>query len=177
MSTPSLQKMERFTRKLNELEEYIVGLVLILLAVVTFVETMLRYTISMTFMWFNEFANYTLIFMTFLGASIGVKYGTHFSMEALTESLSGRRSHLIKSVAYFLSGLISIVFLAYGTLHVINLKNFGVKSSAMQIPMYIPYLSIPFFSAIMAVRFFILSFSHMRSFLKKEVYKKITRSY
>ncbi len=169
--------MGNLKEKLKKVEEYSAGLTLIFLAIVTFCETVLRYTVSVTFMWFNEFANYTLIFMTFLGASIGVKYGTHFSMEALTESLPGRKSHFLKSIAYFLSFLICTVFVFYGTLHLVHLKNFGVKSSAMQIPMYIPYLSIPFFSLVMGLRFLFLSYSHIVSFLKKEPYRKITKSY
>ncbi len=46
-----------------------------------------------------------MIFCTYLGASIGVKYGTHFSMEALTEYCPDRVSHLLKAAAYFISGL------------------------------------------------------------------------
>lgn len=168
--------MRSISEKLQMVEEYTVGCTLIFLALVTFCETILRYTISLTFMWFNEFANYTLIFMTFLGASLGVKYGTHFSMEALTESLHGRMGHLVKSFAYFLSFLICIVFVIYGALHVIHLKNFGVKSSAMQLPMYVPYLPIPFFSLVMGLRFLLLSITHMGNFLRNEPYKRVTRT-
>ncbi|MCX7857936.1 MAG: TRAP transporter small permease [Deltaproteobacteria bacterium] len=166
--------MRKITKGLQTIEECTIGALLLFLAVVTFCETLLRYTVSLTFMWFNEFANYTLIFMTFLGASLGVKYGTHFSMEAFTESLSGRWGHLLKTSAYLFSSLICTIFVVYGTHHVIQIKNFGVKSSALQIPMYIPYLCIPFFSATMGLRFFILSLSHLRFFLKREEYKKIT---
>lgn len=166
----------RLLEKIRKVEEFAIGFVLIFLAIVTFCETALRYTVSVTFMWFNEFANYTLIFMTFLGASLGARYGTHFSMEALPESLSGRKSHLIKSIAYFLSFLVCIIFVIYGILHIIHLGKFNVKSSALEIPMYIPYLPIPFFSATMGLRFMILSLNHLRSFLKNEPYVRITKT-
>ncbi|MCS7281109.1 MAG: TRAP transporter small permease [Desulfobacterota bacterium] len=162
-------------RKLQAIEEGVIAFLILFLAFITFLETVFRYTISFTFMWFNEFANYTLIFMTFLGASLGVKYGTHFSMEALTESLPDRTGHLLKLLAYIVSSFICSVFVYYGLTHVIHLKKFGVKSSAMQIPMFLPYFSIPVFSAIMALRFFFLSVSHFISFLRKEPLKKLTR--
>ena len=82
--------MENLIKKLNKVEEGLLGMALLGLAIFTFVETVLRYTISYTFTWFGEFANYAMIFCTYLGAAIGVKYGTHFSMEALTEYSSGQ---------------------------------------------------------------------------------------
>jgi C4-dicarboxylate transporter, DctQ subunit len=160
----------------NRVEEGVLAFTLLGIAVFTFVETALRYTISYTFPWFGEFANYTMIFCTYLGASVGVKYGTHFSMEALTEFCPDRVSHLLKFTAYFLSGITALLIVYYGTLHLFNLKSFGVKSSAMQLPMYIPYIPIPLFSISMAFRFFTLALKHWRSFVKKEPFERVRRS-
>jgi C4-dicarboxylate transporter, DctQ subunit len=165
-----------FIGKLNRIEEGILAFSLLGLAILTFVETVLRYTVSYTFPWFGEFANYSMIFCTYLGASIGVKYGTHFSMEALTEYCPDRASHLLKASAYLLSGIISILIVYYGTLHLLNLKSFGVKSSAMQLPMFIPYIPIPLFSISMAFRFFTLSFAHWRRCLKGEPFQRVRRN-
>lgn len=161
---------------LEKVEEGIIASLLLFLAIVTFAETALRYTISLTFMWFNEFANYTLIFMTFLGASLGVKYGTHFSMEALSEKLPGRYPHILKFIAYILSSILCIIFVFYGLKHVRHLLVYGVKSSAMRLPMFLPYLPIPIFSAIMALRFMILAFSHLRMFMRDHPYKGFLKS-
>jgi C4-dicarboxylate transporter DctQ subunit len=103
--------MESLIKKLNKIEESLVGMALLGLAIFTFVETVLRYTISYTFTWFGEFANYAMIFCTYLGAAIGVKYGTHFSMEALTEYSPDRVSHLLKTIAYFSSGVVCMLFI------------------------------------------------------------------
>ena len=152
-----------------------VGFALLGLAALTVVETCLRYTISYTFSWFGEFANYTMIFCAYLGASIGVRYGTHFSMEALAEYLPDRASHALKGVAYGISGVICLLFVYYGTIHILKTKAFGVKSPALQLPMFIPYLPIPLFSATMGFRFFVLSFRHFRSFVKNEPFERIRR--
>lgn len=165
--------MNNFIDKLNRIEEWSVGIILLGLAVLTFIETLLRYTISYTFPWFQEFANYFLIFGTYLGASIGVKYGTHFSMEALTECVPDRISHILKTIAYFISGLAVMLFIFYGIKHIKAVIGFGVKSPAMQVPMYIPYIAIPVFSVTMSFRFFVLSLTHFKKFLKHEPYAKV----
>lgn len=167
--------MENLIKNLNKAEEGLVGLALLGLAVLTFVETVLRYTISYTFTWFGEFANYMMIFCTYLGAAIGVKYGTHFSMEALTEYAPDKVSHLLKTVAYFLSGVICIIFIYYGIVHILKLQSFGVRSPAMQLRMFIPYIPIPLFSIAMAFRFFVLSFKHFKGFLRGEPYQRVRK--
>jgi C4-dicarboxylate transporter DctQ subunit len=167
--------MDNFVKKLNRFEEGVLAVSLLAIALFTFVETALRYSVSYTFSWFQEFANYTIIFTTFLGASIGVKYGVHFSMEALTQTTPDKVSHLLKAVAHFLSGVIVLLFVYYGFVHIISIKAFDVRSSAMQVPMYIPYLAIPVFSIIMAFRFFVLSFKHARSFVKGEAFERVLR--
>lgn len=165
-----------FIETLNRIEERILAFSLLGIALLTFVETALRYTVSYTFPWFGEFANYSMIFCTYLGASIGVKYGTHFSMEALTEYCPDRASHLLKATAYLISGMISALIVYYGTLHLLKLKSFGVKSSALQLPMYIPYIPIPLFSISMAFRFFSLSVKHWKRFLRKEPFERGRRT-
>jgi C4-dicarboxylate transporter DctQ subunit len=165
--------MNDLIKKLNAVEEGVLAYALLAIAFFTFLETVLRYTISYTFTWFNELANYTIIFCTYLGASVGVKYGTHFSMEALTEYCPDRVSHLLKTAAYFLSGVMAVLFVYYGAKHLFSLRSFGVKSSALQIPMYIPYIPIPLFSISLAFRFFALSYRHFKSFRKGEPFERI----
>ncbi|MDO9229279.1 MAG: TRAP transporter small permease [Syntrophales bacterium] len=165
--------MNNLIKRLNKFEEGVLAYTLLAIAIFTFIETALRYTISYTFTWFNELANYTIIFCTYLGASIGVKYGTHFSMEALTEYCPDKVSHLLKTAAYFLSGVMAVLFIYYGAKHLFSLRSFGVKSSAMQIPMYIPYIPIPLFSIPMAFRFFALSYRHFNSFRKGGPFERI----
>jgi C4-dicarboxylate transporter, DctQ subunit len=168
--------VDLFIKRLGRLEEGIVGFVLLAICLFTFVETLLRYTFSYTFPWFQEVANYTIIFFTYLGAAIGVKYGSHFSMEALTEYAPDRVAHLLKALAFLLSTILAVLFVIYGFQHVAQIRSFGVKSPAMQIPMFIPYLSIPVFSITMAVRFLLLSVKHLRSFARGERFERVRRS-
>lgn len=162
-------------RKLNKIEEAFLGLTLLGLAILTFVETGLRYTISYTFTWFQEFSNYMIIFTTFLGASVGTKYAMHFSMDAIPQYAPDRISHLLKAVGYFISAIVVCLFIYFGAVHLLKLRAFGVKSAAMQIPMFIPYVPIPLFSIVMALRFFALAYRHGRGFAKNEPFEKVRR--
>lgn len=167
--------MDGLIKKLNRIEEAVVGFTLLGLAALTAVETLLRYTVSYTFSWFGEFANYTMIFIAYLGASLGVKYGALFSMDALSEYLPDRASHLLKSLAYAISGVICLLFIYYGVVQIRKIITFGAKSPAMQLPMYIPYLPIPVFSATMGGRFFLLSLKHLRCFVGNRPFERVRK--
>lgn len=165
--------MDLFITRLNRFEEGMAGLVLLAICLLTFVETFLRYIFSYSFPWFQETANYTIILVTYLGAAIGVKYGTHFSMEALTEYAPDRIAHLLKTVAFFISGMAAVLIVVYGFEHIIQLREFGAKTPAMQIPMYVPYLPIPLLAIPMGLRFFILSARHGRSFVRGTPFERV----
>ena len=167
--------MKDLTVKFIRIEEGVLAFSLLAIAVLTFVEAVLRYTISYTFTWFGELANYSMIFCTYLGASIGVKYGTHFSMEALTEYCPDRVSHLLKVAAYSISGAMALVFVYYGTGHLFSLRAHGVKSPAMQLPMYIAYIPIPLFSISLALRFFSVAWRHLQAYRKGEPFERVRK--
>lgn len=167
--------MTDFIKKLNRIEEGFAAFSLLGIALLTFIETALRYTVNYTFSWFGEAANYTMIFCTYLAASIGIKYGTHFSMEAITEYAPDRVSHFLKVVAYFISGIVTLLFVYYGARHLMTLKMYGVTSSAMQIPMYLPYIPIPLFAITMSFRFFVLSCRHFKYFLERKPFERVRR--
>ncbi|HAR96120.1 MAG TPA: hypothetical protein DCR97_09190 [Deltaproteobacteria bacterium] len=167
--------MKKVIEKLGRFEETVLALSLLGLALLTFVETALRYTVSYTFIWFQEFSNYMIVFTTFLGASVATKYVMHFSMEAVTQYAPDRVSHLLKTTGYFISGIVVLLFVYFGTLHVMALRGFGVTSAAMQIPMFVPYLPIPLFSLVMSFRFFRLAYKHLQGFLNNEPFEKVVR--
>ncbi len=167
--------MERFIKRLSRIEEGILGLVLLAVCFFTFIETLLRYLFSYSFPWFQEAANYSVVLVTYWGAAIGVKYGTHFSMEALSEYATDRLAHLLKAIAFFLSSAVAFLIVFYGFLHVVRIYSFGVKSPALQMPMFIPYLAIPIFSACMAARFLSLSIRHVVDFARCRSFERVGR--
>lgn len=167
--------MDYLIKKLNRIEEGMAGLVLLAICLVTFIQTFLRYTVSYSFPWFQESANYTLVLVTYLGAAIGVKYGSHFSMEAVTEYAPDKVAHLLKSAAFLVSGFAAVLIVIYGFQHISQIKAFGVKTPALQIPMFIPYLPIPLLAVPMGVRFFLLSAKHLQSLIKGEPFARVRK--
>ena len=153
----------------NYLEEYLLACVVLALAILTVIQVMTRFSAGFGFFWLEETGRHVLIFITFLGASLGVKYGTHFSMTAVERSVPAAISHVLKAIVNLACSLFFILIVYYGFGHVIHLQKLGVTTTTLLIPFYIPYLAIPVFSMVISLRFLLISLKEGRAFLEGRV--------
>ena len=160
--------MSRILRILNNIEELVLGFTLLGLAIFVFVQVVLRYGFHFAYSWAEELGRYLTIFFTFLGASLGVKYGTHFSMEALVQNISPRYRHLMRALVSLICGLFFLIVIYYAWIQITKLHKYGASTATLHMPMYIPYVPIPLFSITIALRYFHNCYAHIRDFLAKE---------
>ena len=164
-----VHNMPRLLRIVNHLEEWTLVLVILGLAVIAFVQVLCRYLLGFSFTWMEELSRSLAVFIAFLGASIGVRQGTHFSMDLLYEKLaSDRARHILQVIVYGLSAAIFAVVAWFGLEQVMKLRGFGVVTSALRVPKYWAYVPIPFFSVIMAVRSLSRVVNHLRAAVSGE---------
>lgn len=161
--------MPRLQRIINHIEEWTLVLIILGLAFIAFVQVLCRYLLGFSFTWMEELSRSLAVFIAFLGASIGVRQGTHFSMDLLYEKLSSDRvRHALQMLVYTLSAAIFVVVAWFGLEQVMKLRGFGVVTSAIRVPKYWAYVPIPFFSAIMAIRSFSRVVNHLLAAVRNE---------
>ena len=160
--------MSKILRILNNIEELVLGFTLLGLAIFVFIQVILRYGFHFAYSWAEELGRYMTIFFTFLGASLGVKYGTHFSVEALVQYLPDRYCHLVKAVVNLICGLFFLIVIYFAWLQITKLHKYGSSTATLRIPMYVPYIPIPLFSVTIASRFFYHCYMHTIAFIKNE---------
>lgn len=138
----------------NRLEELTLTITLLGLASVAFIQVCTRYTMGISFDWFEEGGRYLGVFITFLGASVGVKRGIHFSMEIVVNALPLKHASRLRAIIAFFSSYCFFMVAWYG--HKIVLRNYkyGITSASIEAPMWLVYLPIPVFSVLIAMRFF-----------------------
>lgn len=144
--------LKKTIKILNNIEEYTLGLTLLALAMFACFQVFTRYALNISFTWFEELSRFACVFLTFLGASLGIKYSTHFSMTAVVDKLPYRLKHSISALIYIICALFFAVVAWYGYKHCLKHFRYGNLSPAMRLPMYIPYLPIPLFSGVMVLR-------------------------
>jgi len=158
--------VKRLLHILGRLEEGTLAFGLLALALMYFIEVVKRYLFGHSFTWFEEFSRYFCVFLTFLGASLGVKYGMHFSMDFLVTRVGSRTGHLMKVAGALISAFVFILVSYYAWGHAWRMQRFGTTSAAMGLPMFWAYLPVALFSATLALRFLGQALFHARGFAR-----------
>lgn len=161
--------MRRIVGFLNHIEEWTLVSVILGLAFLSFAQVFCRYVLNFSFTWMEEVSRYVGVFVTFLAASLGVKYGSHFSMDLIYERVHNDRfRHGLRVLVHVLCAMIFVVVAYYGWIQAMKLRQFGALTSVLKFPKYWAYLPIPFFSLIAAVRFGNLAVKHLKGLIRNE---------
>jgi C4-dicarboxylate transporter DctQ subunit len=151
--------MRRFRRGLHQFEEYALTLTLLGMAVAACGQVFCRYALGISFAWFEESGRYLGIVITFLGAAIGARQGSHFAMDLFVNSVSPGKAKLMQAAIGLVSGSIMILVAVYGMKVVMRNYEYENTTAALQLPMYLIYLPISVFSAVIAVRFLLAGYA------------------
>lgn len=127
--------ISKIGRGLNHVEEYVLFLLVLQMGISVFIQVVMRYLFQSAITWLDELVHIEVVFLTFFGASLCVKYGAHISVDALKKSV---HKEPYRSV---MEGLNHLVMAAY----VSTLICFGMKliSAMTTHTHYTPTLRIP----------------------------------
>ncbi len=154
--------MRKFTHTIDKVERFTLVWTILGLALIGFIQVFARYLFNYSFTWFEELGRYLGVFVAFLGGGIGVKTGSHFTMDLVVSHLKRPWRQVLQFVTCLLSALFFIVVAWYSWKIVGRMYGYETTSPAMQMPMYLAYLPIPVFSMVMGFRFFAVGINFLR---------------
>lgn len=135
----------------EQFEKWFLIVSLIVMVLVTFIQIVLRW-FNAAAVWAEEFSRYVMLYQVWVGASYAVHEDAHIRITALIGKLSGGRRRGMDLVVLTLWLLFALWLTVEGCVLVGKIAAMGQVSSAMRIPMTIPYASVPIGGALMTVR-------------------------
>lgn len=135
----------------EQFEKWFLIVSLIVMVLVTFMQIVLRW-FNATTVWAEEFSRYVMLYQVWVGASYAVHEDAHIRITALIGKLSGGRRRGMDLVVLTLWLLFALWLTVEGCVLVGKIAAMGQVSSAMRIPMTIPYASVPIGGALMTIR-------------------------
>lgn len=135
----------------EQFEKWFLIASLIVMVLVTFMQIVLRWFNAAT-VWAEEFSRYVMLYQVWVGASYAVHEDAHIRITALIGKLSGGRRRGMDLVVLTLWLLFALWLTVEGCVLVGKIAAMGQVSSAMRIPMTIPYASVLIGGALMTVR-------------------------
>ena len=135
----------------EQFEKWFLIVSLIVMVLVTFMQIVLRWFNAAT-VWAEEFSRYVMLYQVWVGASYAVHEDAHIRITALIGKLSGGRRRGMDLAVLTLWMLFALWLTVEGCVLVGKIAAMGQVSSAMRIPMTIPYASVPIGGALMTIR-------------------------
>jgi TRAP-type C4-dicarboxylate transport system permease small subunit len=151
--------LERFDRALLRANRWALILMLGAMALMVFANVVLRFTTDRSILWVDEASRYLMIWMTFIGAGLVLRYGGHIGIETLQERFPERAPYLRAAIVALLLGFF-LFMLWIGTRYV--LLTWGQTTAVMEVPMGAVYLALPVGFALLTVHLLLMALPWIR---------------
>lgn len=139
----------RIIRLMEKAIEWLITLIVAVMVLNIAVSVFSRYVLNNSFAWGEELGRYLMIWAGFLGASLAMKYDEHIGLTSIVDALPKAVGRVIRIFSRCIVFAFLIIILTTSFKHLSNLSI--QRSSAMEVPMVVPYASVTLGVFFMAV--------------------------
>jgi TRAP-type C4-dicarboxylate transport system permease small subunit len=108
------EDMERIFRRFIDLIEWWAMLLLFLMVVLVCLGVFFRYVLGASLAWYDEFASYLLVWLTFYGAVVASYHGRHIAFEMVVDRFLRNTRRILEAVAELFVLGFQVVLFYYG---------------------------------------------------------------
>lgn len=133
--------IHRICDRVNRFVELLLFVLLLAMTVAVFLQVLFRYALDAPLFWTEELARYLMIWIVYLGASVGLKRGAHVGFTYFVNLAGAKIANWCYLISY--TGVLAfcVNFTYYGL--VIVLRNLTQVTPALQLPIGIVYMALP----------------------------------
>ena len=155
--------LDRISSGLNEVVKYLAAVLLAAMTIIVFLQVLFRYVLNAPLDWSEELGSFAFVWMSLLGASIGLKRSEHPRLDLIVNLFPSQTQRLIAGLynlaILFLLGVLFI----YGIRLTITMKS--QLTAALQYSVSFVYAVLPVSAAIMFIH---LAIQTVELFLAKD---------
>ncbi|MBW2148742.1 MAG: TRAP transporter small permease [Deltaproteobacteria bacterium] len=139
--------------QLSRLEKAFLAGSIIFASLLLFINVIMRYVFLHAIFWAEELVRYMMVWVIFIGASQVAKRGGHIAVDIFPRMISKRANTALSFFVTIFALLFCVLLVYYSFGQVMRVKAAHQISPAMELPMWIAYLSIPVGSSLMLIRY------------------------
>ena len=132
---------DKISKAIDAGESVVCFILLAVTVVIGFAQVLCR-VLHAALPWSEELLRYCFVWLTFMGAGLGIGAGTHLSVEFFAGLFPKKAQRILAAFAMILVLLFCNQVFLKGVIVVKTAVMTHMKSSAMRIPMWIPYLGV-----------------------------------
>ena len=133
--------LNRIERILVACNRWLLILLLLAMACIVFANVVLRYSTGDSIVWAEEVARHLMIWVTFLGAGLVLRFGGHVAIDNLHQAVSTRAARWLRTVVAVGIGIFCLVMIYFSILYVWATR--FQTTAATDIPISFIYLAMP----------------------------------
>lgn len=148
-----------FDRLLIRVNRWAVIVLLAAMAMMVFANVALRFLTDHSILWVEEVSRYLMIWLTFLGSGVVLRYGAHIGIDTLQEKLP-RHAPAIRATIFVLMLAFFAAMVWLGGRYA--MLTWGQTTPVLQIPIGAVYLAMPVGFALMIVHLLLMAPAYVR---------------
>lgn len=153
--------LKQIERALVACNRWLLILLLAAMACIVFANVVLRYTTGDSIVWAEEVARHMMIWVTFLGAGLVLRFGGHVAIDNLHRSVSTKSAQIIRTL--IAAGLAAFfVVMAVASSQYVYATRFQT-TAATDIPISYIYAAMPVGFVLMLIHLLFIARSYVRA--------------
>lgn len=133
--------LNRIERILVNCNRWLLILLLLAMACIVFANVVLRYSTGDSIVWAEEVARHLMIWVTFLGAGLVLRFGGHVAIDNLHQAVSTRSARWLRTLVAVGIGIFCLVMTYFSVLYVWATR--FQTTAATDIPISFIYVAMP----------------------------------
>ena len=137
-----IKTLEKLNWYIDKIEDVLLTYLMIIMTSVIFLQVIMRYVFNNSFTWCEEFSVICFMWITWIGASNGVKKGTHIRILILIDLFNEKTKKIFMLIVDIVWFLFTLLLVKYGWQMVLMAYEFNRRTPALDVPMAFNYLSV-----------------------------------
>ena len=144
-----MDALKRFSNVLNQWTKYLAGVLIAAMTILVFLQVLFRYLLNAPLDWSEELSTFTFVWMSLLGASIGLKNSEHPRLDLFFNFLAPTRKKIVTVLCNLAILFMLIILFIYGWKLTVLMKS--QLTAALRYSVSFVYVVLPISSAIMFI--------------------------
>lgn len=154
--------LDAIDRIIARLEEVIMAIGVILMAINTITNVISRFFFNHSIIFAEELNSIFILLVTFAGIGYAARHGRHIRMSAIYDALPDKTRKLLMTLMTLVTAIFMLFLAWYSVQYILNLYSKGRVYPALGIPVYISYLWVPVGFLVTGIQYFLTFVKNLR---------------
>ena len=151
----AMNKLLSFEEKLAKSEAVLIGIMLLIISFLAFLQVLTRYVFFYSIVWSEEVTRYLMVWLTFIGAALAISKQDHINIDMFTSFFKKKTGRDFRVVLNFIIFVFSIGCSYFGAKLIMKTYAMGQLTEATRVPMYLIYVVMEVAILLMAFHAFV----------------------